>query len=180
MLHSKSFQIPSRCLPCLRNTVFKINLQFQLVSNAVGMHALETIYCFHFVLCSSESFQIRQNACCRDIVYKIFSAVPNRLKYRQDACFRDIVFILFSSVPNRFKCRQDACFRDIVFIFFSAVPNRFKYRQNACCRDTVCKIFSAVPNRFKCRQDACFRDLVFTIFKSVSLNILLLILFHVA
>ena len=127
MLHSKSFQIPSRCLPCLRNTVFKINLQFQLVSNAVGMHALETIYCFHFVLCSSESFQIRQNACCRDIVYKIFSAVPNRLKYRQDACFRDIVFILFSSVPNRFKCRQDACFRDIVFILFSAVPNRFKY-----------------------------------------------------
>jgi len=44
---------------------------------------------------------------------------------------------------------------------------------------TLFFFFSAVPNGFKYRQNACFKNLVLKFIKSVSLNILLLILFHV-
>ena len=76
---SKSFQIPSGCM-----------LQR---------------YCFiFFLLCSSKSFKLPfstpvfgsckshcQNACLKDIVFKIFSAAPNCFKYHHNVYFRGIV-----------------------------------------------------------------------------------------
>ena len=67
------------------------------------------------------------------LVFKRFSAVPNRFlygldAYRQNACFKDNVFKVFSAVPNRFKYRLNACFRDIVLFFlqFQIVSNTVK------------------------------------------------------
>ena len=94
------------------------------------MHALEKnkiIFSLKFEIVST--IMRRHNAPFTVLVFKGFSAVPNRFKYRQDACFRDI----FSAVPNRFKYRHSACFRDIVLFFVSAVPNRFNYRQASEC-----------------------------------------------
>jgi len=77
-------------------------MQFQIVSNTVTTHVLETLFSF------------------------LFSAVTNCFKYRQNALISDIVFKRFSTVPNRFKYRQNVLFRGIVFNKFSAVANRLK------------------------------------------------------
>ena len=60
--------------------------------------------------------------------------LPNRFKYHQNACLRDIVFIVFSAVSNNLRVHAlDTLFSKKI----SAVPNRLKYRQNACFRDIV-------------------------------------------
>jgi len=68
---------------------------------------------------------ITMNTFFRDIVFKNFSAVPNRFKYHNNACLRDIVsFFLCSS--KSFQKREQCIFRDIVFIFslqFQIVSN---------------------------------------------------------
>ena len=97
------------------------SLQFQIVSNTVRMHAWETLFSKSFL-----QLQIPSEICLRDIVFKMFSAVPNHFKYRHSACFRDIVFKMFPAVPHRFKYYENKCLRDIVFKKFSAVPNRVR------------------------------------------------------
>ena len=80
------------------------------------MHALETfpLKCFSEV---TTRFKCRQNACFRKIVFKIFSAVPNRYKYVRMHDLETFVYDCFSEVTTRFKYRQRACLSDIVFIF---------------------------------------------------------------
>jgi len=58
-----------------------------------------------------------------------------------ECTFTILVFKIFSAVPNRFKLHQSTCFRDIVFIFFSAVQNRFKYCQNVQVQRPICNKF---------------------------------------
>ena len=94
------------------------------------------------------------DACCRDNIFKVFSAVPNLFKYHHNACFREIVFI-FSAIPNCFKYRHDAQFTTLGFTF-SAVLTRFKSRHNACLSYIPFIFFSAVPNCFKYRPSAYF------------------------
>ena len=53
-----------------------------------------------------------------------------KIAITMNTLFRDIVFKNFSAVPNRFKYHNNACLRDIVSFFFSAVPNRFKNENN--------------------------------------------------
>ena len=130
---SKLFQIRSECTiyrPCfhcfsavpnhfkyLHNAqftilVFKKIRQFQIISNTIR----------------------RQNARFRDIVFKMFSAVPNCLKYHQNACLKDIVFKIFFAVPSRLKYRHSAYFKDIVFIFsqqFQIVSNTVRTHSSA-------------------------------------------------
>jgi len=44
------------------------------------------------------------NASFSDLVFKVFTLLPNRFKYCQNACFRDLVFKIVSEVvPNRVK-----------------------------------------------------------------------------
>ena len=96
---------------CFRDIIFTHkSLQFQIVSNSVRMHALETLFSHNF--CRSKSFQIVSE-----------SAFSNLFKYRQNACLRDIVFQKSSAVSNRCKQCQNACSRDVVLFFFSAVPS---------------------------------------------------------
>jgi len=59
-------------------------------SNIVRKHAQEPL------IQNVHSFQIRHSKCFRDIVFKMFSVVPNRFKYRHNAGLRDIVFNMFS------------------------------------------------------------------------------------
>ena len=104
---SKSFQIPPQCTiyhPCFqnisavtmrslagfRNIVFKGFLQFQIFSNTVRMHSLETLF--------------KKNC----IVFKMFYAVPNRLKFRHFSkwfkrhCFR-VFSLQFQIVSNTIR-----------------------------------------------------------------------------
>ena len=80
--------------------------------------------CFPNFLCSFKSFQIRHNACSRDIVLKFFSEVTiwtNRFKHCQNACFRDLESL----------CIVFDCTLYMVFKMFSTVPKyHFKQRQN--------------------------------------------------
>ena len=90
------------------------SLQFQIIANTVKMHDLDTSFLLFF-LCSSKQCQ---NACIRNILFNVFSAVPNRFKYVR-------MYALKTSFSK--KCLQfqvvsntgmhNVCFRDIVFIF---------------------------------------------------------------
>ena len=57
-----------------------------------------------------------QNACFRDIVFKIVSAIPNRFKYHRSACFREIVFKMFTDVirvvSNSARLHALPCFQN--------------------------------------------------------------------
>ena len=119
------------------------------------MRTLETLFKNNNLQFQSFSTTVRcQNACCRNIMFRKISAVPNLLKYRHNACFREIVFI-FSAIPICLKYRHDAQFTTLGFTF-SAVLTRFKSRHNACLSYIPFIFFSAVPNCFKYRPSACY------------------------
>ena len=133
------------------------------------MHALEKnkiIFSLKFQIVST--IVRRHNAPFTVLVFKGFSAVPNRFKYRQDACFRDI-FLQFQIVSNTVTAHA----LETLFYFLSLqfqIVSTIGRRQNAPFTVIVFKIFSAVPNRFKYRQDACFRDIFF--FSSLQFQII--------
>ena len=100
---SESFHIPSESM-LQRHFFYFFSLQFRIVSSTVRKHDLETLFSF-------------------------FSTVPKRFKYHQNACFKDIIFKIVFAVPDRFKYFQKACFRDIIFIFslqFQIVSNTIR------------------------------------------------------
>ena len=82
--------VTMRSLAGFRNIVFKGFLQFQIFSNTVRMHSLETLF--------------KKNC----IVFKMFYAVPNRLKFRHFSkwfkrhCFR-VFSLQFQIVSNTIR-----------------------------------------------------------------------------
>jgi len=111
-------------------------------------------------------------------VFKIFSDVPNRFNNART----HVVETMFSRFSLQFQIVSNTGWMhalETLFFFFSAVPNRFKYGLDACFRDVVL-LFLCSSKSFQIPQNASFKDLVFIFVKSVNLNILLLILFHVA
>jgi len=106
------------------DTLFpSISLLFQIVSNTVRTHALDTMFSF-------------------------FSAVPNRFKYRQNARFRDIVFIfllwLNLCVESLYNFKKKCFFfilantAQYILVFFKVC---FKMSQKCSCGDIGCQIF---------------------------------------
>ena len=62
--------------------------------------------------------------------------------------FRDIVFKNFSAVPNRFKYHNNACLRDIVFIF----SLQFQIVSNTARMPSLEKLYSFLLCSFKSFQ----------------------------
>ena len=100
--------------------VFNFFLQFQIVSNSITMHALDT-------LLSSISLK--------------FPIVLNTMRMHALETFN--FFLQFQTVSTTVKMHA----WEILFSQgFFAVSNCFKYHQNICLRDIVFKRFSAVQN----------------------------------
>ena len=85
---------------CFRCTLYSIMfLQFQIVSDIIRMHAIETLF--------SLQFQLVSDTTRSDIVFIFFSAVPNRFKYLQSAYFKALKFgLLFQT---RAGCQSNIC-----------------------------------------------------------------------
>ena len=134
-----SYQSVSYCTrkrPCFHAFIFF--LQFQIVLNTVRMHALETLFSF-------------------------FICVPNRFKYLQSACFGDIVFEMFSLVPNRFKhVRMHAL--ETLFSFvslqFQIISNRVRMHALGTLFSIFSMQFQIVSNtiRIHALETYCFQN----------------------
>ena len=125
----------------LKKALFsKYSLHFQIVLNAVRMHALETL--FSNILCSSKSFQILSDCMFQRHYFQKDLCDSESFQIRQNACFRHVVFNIFSAVPNRFKYYQNACFRHIVFKMFTevirVVSNSVRLHALPCFQNCLC------------------------------------------
>ena len=87
--------------------------------------------------------------CMLQMFFIYFSAVPNRFKYLQSACFKDIVFKMFSVVRNRLNTVRMQALEILFSKTCSAFPNRFKQCENEWFRYIIFKNISVVLNRFK-------------------------------
>ena len=128
-----SYQSVSYCTrkrPCFH--VFIFVLQSQIISNTAIIHCFQLFFTVHAL-----------------DVFIYFSAVPNRFKYLQSACFKDIVFKMFSVVRNRLNTVRMHALEILFSKTCSAFPNRFKQCENECFRYIISKNISVVLNRFK-------------------------------
>ena len=90
---------------------------------------------------------------------------------------------LFSFFSLQFQIISNTVRMHALETLFSKFSLQFQIVSNSTrmyALETLFNFFSVVPNRFKYRQNAFFKHIVFIFFKSISLNILLLLAFHVA
>ena len=156
-----------RSLAGFRIIVFKGFLQFQIFSNTVRMHSLETLF--------------KKNC----IVFKMFYAVPNRLKschcseWFKRHCFR-VFSLQFQIVSNTIRmhvlktlvsnkilhfpiCSNTVRMHALEILFSNNILHFLIFSNTVRVHvwETLFSVFSVVPNRVKYRQNAFFRDIVF-------------------
>ena len=126
-------------ISCFRDNIFKINsLHFQIVSNTVRTHALETL----FSKCSLQ-FQIVLNSVRMHALEKLFAIFSLQFQMVSNTIRMHASTTLFPKLSMQFQIPSECV---LLRHCFQKCLCSFKYRQNECFSDIVFKMFYAVPS----------------------------------
>ena len=131
----------------------KIYLQFQIVSNTIRMHALETLFSnLSLKFQSSISTSVRMYQFTVH-VFKMVYVVPTRSKQYQNACFRDLVF----KIVSEFQIVSEYMLQKPCFLKFQIVSNRFRMHAFQTLLLKFSLKLQIVPNSVRIHALSCFR-----------------------